>query len=187
MEAEPQDGKIRRENCRAAHVARLERSLRGYQVDRVRLWLGAPLVEVIWPSMYEVGLLIWAHRRFLQDFPGGPDSKESTCNAGDSDSILGLGRSPGGEGMAIWSSILAWRIPTDRGAFSPWGCKRVRHDWATNTLFFSKFLQEGRWSVVGAGEIPRQSAWVRRKQFKGLIQVKHINLFKVGNAEEWFA
>ena len=36
-EAEPQDGKIRRENCRAAHVARLERSLRGCQVDRVRL------------------------------------------------------------------------------------------------------------------------------------------------------
>ena len=29
-------------------------------------------------------------------FPGGSDSKESTCNAGDLGSILGLGRSPGG-------------------------------------------------------------------------------------------
>ena len=29
-------------------------------------------------------------------FPGGSDSKESTCNAGDLDSILGLGRSLGG-------------------------------------------------------------------------------------------
>ena len=28
-------------------------------------------------------------------FPGGSDSKESTCNAGDHGSIPGLGRSPG--------------------------------------------------------------------------------------------
>ena len=30
-----------------------------------------------------------------QGFPGGSDSKESACNAGDLDSIPGLGRSPG--------------------------------------------------------------------------------------------
>jgi len=29
-------------------------------------------------------------------FPGGSDGKESTCNAGDLDSVSGLGRSPGG-------------------------------------------------------------------------------------------
>ena len=29
-------------------------------------------------------------------FPGGSDSKESTCNAGDLGSIPGSGRSPGG-------------------------------------------------------------------------------------------
>ena len=29
-------------------------------------------------------------------FPGGSDSKQSTCNAGDSGLIPGLGRSPGG-------------------------------------------------------------------------------------------
>ena len=29
-------------------------------------------------------------------FPGGSDGKESACNAGDLDSIPGLGRSPGG-------------------------------------------------------------------------------------------
>ena len=28
-------------------------------------------------------------------FPGGSDAKESTCNAGDLDSVSGLGRSPG--------------------------------------------------------------------------------------------
>ena len=29
-------------------------------------------------------------------FPGGSDSKESTCDVGDLGSISGLGRSPGG-------------------------------------------------------------------------------------------
>ena len=29
-------------------------------------------------------------------FPGGSDSKDSACNAGDLSSISGLGRSPGG-------------------------------------------------------------------------------------------
>ena len=32
----------------------------------------------------------------LKDFPGSSAGKESTCNAGDLGSILGLGRSPGG-------------------------------------------------------------------------------------------
>ena len=60
-------------------------------------------------------------------FPGGSEGKESACNAGDLGLILGLGRSPGKiplenprepleEGMATHSSILAWRIPMDRGA-----------------------------------------------------------------------
>ena len=43
-------------------------------------------------------------------FPGGSDSKESTCNAGDLGSIPGLA-GPVEEGMATHSSILAWRIP----------------------------------------------------------------------------
>ena len=91
------------------------------------------------------------------DFPGGSDGKASAYNAGDSGSILGLGRSPGvgngyphhwvsqvaltgkgpayqcrrhkrrdsilglggvpGEETATHSRILAWRIPTDRGAW----------------------------------------------------------------------
>ena len=48
--------------------------------------------------------------------PGGSDSKESTYNVGDLGSIPGLGRYPE-EGMATHSSILAWRIPMDRGAY----------------------------------------------------------------------
>ena len=45
----------------------------------------------------------------ITGFPGGSDSKESACNAGEQDSIPGLGRCPG-DGMAAHSSILAWRI-----------------------------------------------------------------------------
>ena len=40
----------------------------------------------------------------------GALGKASACNAGDPDLILGLGRSPGEEN-AIYSNILAWRIP----------------------------------------------------------------------------
>ena len=51
-----------------------------------------------------------------EGFPGGPDVKESTCNTRDLGSIPGLGRSPG-ELHVNHSSILAWRIPVDRGAW----------------------------------------------------------------------
>ena len=53
-------------------------------------------------------------------FPDGSDSKESTCDVGD----LGW-EDPLKEGMATHSSILAWRISMDRGAWraSPWGHK----------------------------------------------------------------
>ena len=51
-----------------------------------------------------------------EGFPGGSDGKESTCNVGDLCSIPELGRVPG-EGIATHSSILAWRIPMDRGAW----------------------------------------------------------------------
>ena len=52
-------------------------------------------------------------------FLGGDSGKESTCNAGnirEVGSIPGSERSPGG-GNGNPPSILAWRIPTDRGAW----------------------------------------------------------------------
>ena len=58
-------------------------------------------------------------------FPDGSDSKESTCDVGD----LGW-EDPLKEGMATHSSIRAWRIPMDRGAWqlqSMWS-QRVRRD-----------------------------------------------------------
>ena len=51
-----------------------------------------------------------------QTFSGGSDGKESASNLGDLGSIPGLGRSLE-EGMATHSSIFAWRIPMDRGAW----------------------------------------------------------------------
>ena len=49
-------------------------------------------------------------------FHGSSDGEESACNAGDLGSIPGLRRSPE-EVMATHSSILAWRIPMDKGAW----------------------------------------------------------------------
>ena len=62
------------------------------------------------------------HTNFLQPlsldmgFPCGAAGKESACNVGDLGLIPWLGRSPGG-GHDTHSSILAWRIPIDRGAW----------------------------------------------------------------------
>ena len=49
-------------------------------------------------------------------FPSGSAGKESACNVGDLGVIPGL-EDPMEEGMAIHCSILAWKIPMDRGAW----------------------------------------------------------------------
>ena len=49
-------------------------------------------------------------------FPGSSDGKQSACNAGDSGSIPGWGRSPGeGNGNPLQYSYL--ENPMDRGAW----------------------------------------------------------------------
>ena len=54
-------------------------------------------------------LLNFHHLPFLGGFPGGSDSKESVCNAGDLGSIPGSRRSPGeGNGNPF---ILAYKNP----------------------------------------------------------------------------
>ena len=59
-------------------------------------------------------------------FPGGSDSKESTCNAGDLGSIPGLGRSPGeGYGNPLECSCL--ENPHGQKSlvgYSPWDRKK---------------------------------------------------------------
>ena len=62
-------------------------------------------------------------------FPGGSDSKESACNAGDLGSIPGL-EDPMEKGMATHSSILAWRIPQieEPGGLQTMEWQRVGHN-----------------------------------------------------------
>ena len=70
----------------------------------------APLNKVIWMGYIEMTMF----NRDLKEVEGvsyGSDGKESACNAGD------LGQEDSLEkGMLTHSSILAWRIPLDRGA-----------------------------------------------------------------------
>ena len=76
--------------------------------------------------------------------------KESACSAGDAEMWVGsLGQEdPLEEEMVTHSSILAWRIHGQRSLVgnSPWGHKRVRHNWATKQqderifIIFSSFL-----------------------------------------------
>ena len=56
-------------------------------------------------------------------------SKEPACNAEDSGSTPGSGRSPGEE-MVTHSSILAWRVPCteESGGLESMGSQRVRGD-----------------------------------------------------------
>ena len=75
--------------------------------------------------------------KWLWGFPGGSDGKEFARNAGDLDSVPGVGRSPGGGNG--YSSICAWRIlwtekPSELQSMSP---QRFGHDWATNTFTFT--------------------------------------------------
>ena len=56
------------------------------------------------------------HGGFSGGFPDGSDGKEYACNAGDMNSIPGLGRSPrGGNGNPLQYSFL--ENPMDRGAW----------------------------------------------------------------------
>ena len=65
----------------------------------------------------------------LSGFPGGSDSKESDCKAGDPVLVLGW-EDPLENGMATHSSILAWRIPEtgEPGGLPSMESHRVGHD-----------------------------------------------------------
>ena len=52
----------------------------------------------------------------IQGFRDGSDSKESACSVGDQDLISGW-EDPLEKEVATYSSILAWRIPMDRGSW----------------------------------------------------------------------
>ena len=73
------------------------------------------------------------------EIPGGSDSKESACNAGDPGSIPGLGRSPGEEnGNPVQYSCLENRHgQRSLMGYSPWGCKESgMTEWLTLSTSF---------------------------------------------------
>ena len=60
--------------------------------------------------------------------------KESACNAGDLDSITGLGRSPGEGNDNPLQLFFPGKIPwTEEPGWATVGLQRVRHVWVTNT------------------------------------------------------
>ena len=82
---------------------------------RILEWVAYPFSSwSSWPRK-----LTWASciaDKFFTNFSGGWDSKAPACNAGDPDSIPGLGRCPGiGNGDPLQYSCL--ENPTDRGAW----------------------------------------------------------------------
>ena len=57
-------------------------------------------------------------RKTHPPLPGGSDGKESVCNTGELNTgSIGGWEDPLEKEMATHSSILAWRIPMDRGAW----------------------------------------------------------------------
>jgi len=61
-------------------------------------------------------LLEFTVLKIIQGFPGGSEGKEFACNAETWVQFLGW-EDPLEKGMATHSSILAWRIPMDTGAW----------------------------------------------------------------------
>ena len=76
-------------------------------------------------------------------FPGGSDGKESACSVGDQVRSLGW-EDPLAKRMATHSSVLAWRIPMDRG---PWWATvhGGRKEWDTTERLTHTWCH--RWSV----------------------------------------
>ena len=76
-----------------------------------------------------IHMYIYTHTQYVNPSPGGSDSKESSCNAGDLGSIPGLGSSPGGgHGNPLQYSCLEnpWR--EEHVGLQSMGSQRVRHD-----------------------------------------------------------
>ena len=70
-------------------------------------------------------------------FPGGPDSKESVCNAGDLSSIPGLGRPPQGREWLLTPVFLPGESHGQRSlvGYSPWGRRELdMTEWLTLSL-----------------------------------------------------
>ena len=108
-----------------------------------------------------------------QGFPGGSDSKESACNAGDLSLIPGSGRSPGeGNGYPLQYS---WDFPGGsdgkesacrKPRFDPWvGKIPRRREWLPTPVFFI-----GRFQII-------YSSFLLTRVRKGILPILFTVVF----------
>ena len=89
----------------------------------------------------------------IMDFPGSSAGKESTCNAGDPDLILGSGSSPG-EGIGYplqypWASLVAQMVSNLPAMQETWvGKIPWRRAWQPTPVFLS---EESSWTEESGG------------------------------------
>ena len=89
---------------------------------------------------------LWSPNSQNWFFPGGSDSKQSACNAGDPSLIHGLRRSPGeADGYQLQYSCL--ENSKDRGAWqaSSWGRKDSDTTWLSFIISFHSFPNSHVW------------------------------------------
>ena len=78
------------------------------------------MLTVAFPLIYSVERMIRPSKGYSTDrgFPGGASGKETSCQCGRHKTLVrSMGRKDLEEEMATHSSILAWRIPKDRGTW----------------------------------------------------------------------
>ena len=96
--------------------------------------------------------------------PGGSDSKQSACSAGNPGLIPGSGRSHGeGNGNPLQYSCLENSCTEEPGGLQSMGSERVGHDWGTN-------------SGISEAEKEKNCSWSLRhcdgRYFRGFRQKK---------------
>ena len=72
------------------------------------------------------------------------------------------------EGMATHYSILAWRIPwtEEPGGLPSMGSQRVRHDWASNTVWCSLAVEKQFHRITSVGQGQSKTTMVKGKNKK---------------------
>ena len=79
-----------------------------------------------------MGSSVYIQTYCRKGFPGGSGSKESTCNTGDQDLILGLGRFPGERNSYPFQySHLGNSRTEEPGGLQSTGSQRVKHNLVT--------------------------------------------------------
>ena len=130
----------------------------------------------------------WTHKLLLLldsavpkvGFPGGSEVKNSPAMQEMETWVQSLGwEDPLKEEMAKQSSILAWKIQRSLAGYSPWGHKRIGHNWATEHPTGMALVHEVRddcsRSLHSAikRRTEKKAVWLPSFPFKGAAQKLH--------------